>query len=191
MLLSRVFLALLLLLTGSLALADSIDINLNNSAAQLKYNASASGIGDGNAEIQGGVLLNDTNDMLSEVGLMILSPGGEEGGLSAGGGLKGVYAKQTQNGTTNNFAVIAVGAHVDYTLPGTTPISLVGEYFGSPKIISFADAERFNQYGIRLELAASPQAKIYLGYREIGFGIKATGSIIFDMGTHVGMVISF
>jgi hypothetical protein len=193
MLLHRV-LAPVLLAISPLALADSVDINMNNTSAQIKAGISASGIGDGNAELQARVLYNDTNDILADAGVFARGPGGgEEGeaGPIAGGGLKVLAATLHQPGATYNLACITLGGEFGYALPSSMPIAVVGEYLASPKILSFSDAERFNQYGVRLELAASPKAKIYLGYREVGFGIKNAGSVIFDKGTHVGLFVAF
>jgi hypothetical protein len=167
---------------------------MNNTSAQIKAGISASGIGDGNAELQARVLYNDTNDILADAGVFARGPGGgEEGeaGPIAGGGLKVLAATLHQPGATYNLACITLGGEFGYALPSSMPIAVVGEYLASPKILSFSDAERFNQYGVRLELAASPKAKIYLGYREVGFGIKNAGSVIFDKGTHVGLFVAF
>lgn len=187
--------ALLLLMFSPLAQADSVDVNMNNTSAQFKLGLSASDIGDGNAELQGGVLYNDNNNLLAEAGLMAKGPegGGEEGGAGpiGGGGLKVVAGTLQQPGVTHNLLDIALGVELGYALPSTVPIAVVGHYFGSLKILSFADTERFSQHGVRLEVGASPKAKIYFGYREISFGIKGVSSLIFDMGTHVGMSISF
>jgi hypothetical protein len=57
--------------------------------------------------------------------------------------------------------------------------------------MSFADAERFNQFGARVEVEVSPQANVYFGYREIGFGIKNGGSQTLDSGTHLGVLVMF
>jgi hypothetical protein len=189
----RTFASLALFISPA-AYADFVDINMNNTSAQFKAGMSASGIGDGNAELQSRLLYNDNSDLLVDAGLMVKGPGGgEEGeaGMIAGGGLKAVAGTLHQPTATHNLLCIAIGGEFGYALPTAIPFAVIGEYLGSPKILSFADTERFNQYGVRLELAASPQAKIYMGYREVGFGIKNTGSVVFDMGTHVGLTVTF
>ncbi len=174
--------------------ADSFDVNMNNTAAQFKLGMSASGIGDGNAELQTRLLYNDNSDLLADAGLMVKGPGGgEEGaaGLIAGGGIKVLTGTLHQPTATHNLLCIALGGEVGFALPTAVPLALIGEYLGSPKILSFSDSERFNQYGLRLEVSASAQAKIYFGYREIGVGIKDAGSFTLDKGSHVGMSVAW
>ena len=193
MLLNRVF-ASFLLAISPMAMADSLDVHMNNTSAQFKLGMSASGIGDGNAELQSRLFFNDTNDILLDAGVFARGPGGGEEGAAgpiAGGGLKVVYSKLDHAGTSYTLACIALGGEFGFALPSSIPISLIGKYILSPKILSFADAERYNEYGVRLELAASQQAKIYLGFRQIGFGAKNAGSLILDTGTHIGLVVSW
>lgn len=177
------------------AFADSFDVNMNNTAVQVKYGASASDIGDGNAEFQGRFLYNDAGNRLADVGLKVKGGGsGEEGpGLIAGGGVKGLYGAINQGVGVPAISVscIAVNAELGVSLPSTIPISLIGEYSVATKIMSFADAERYDEFVLRVEAVITPQAKIYYGYREIGFGIKNVGSVLFDSGTYAGMTLTF
>lgn len=194
MLSSRV-LALSLLLLSPAAFADSLDVNLNNNAAQFKFNSSASDFIEGNSEIHGGVLYNDVNNLFFDAGLIVRG-GGEESspGLSVGVGVKGVFGSihpTASPNTVNTVSAIGVGGELVFALPTPSRVAVVGEYFASPKIMSFADSERFNQFGVRLEVEVSPQANVYVGYREIGFGIKGSGSVSLDKGTHFGVVVSF
>ncbi|MEI7842540.1 MAG: hypothetical protein WCI39_05865 [Gallionellaceae bacterium] len=194
MFLNRVFAVTLLVLSPA-ALADSLDINMNNNAAAFKYGATADFV-QGNAELQTGLLYNDVNNMFFEAGLMVKG-GGEENapGLSIGVGAKGVFGTIPATAATNNSSIngsaIAVGGSVTLAFPTESRVAIVGEYFASPKIMSFADAERFNQFGLRLEVGVSPQANVYVGYREIGFGVKTLGGVVLDKGTHMGVSILF
>ena len=82
--------AALALFASPQAHADFVDIDMNNTSAQFKVGMSASGIGDGNAELQSRLLYNDNSDLLLDAGLMVKGPGGgEEGeaGMIAGGGV--------------------------------------------------------------------------------------------------------
>jgi hypothetical protein len=93
--------------------------------------------------------------------------------------------------TTDTLSAIAVGGAAVLGLPTAVPVAFVVEYYASPKIMSFADSERFDQFGLRLEVGVSPQARIYVGYREIGFGIKSGGSAEIDKSSFVGVTASF
>ncbi len=192
--------AALLLIVSLQAHADSFDVNMNNTSAQFKAGISASGLGDGNAEIQGRLLYNDSGDQLIDVGPVVQGPGGgggggEDGGGAAGkiagGGLRFLVANSHQPGTTYTLMCLCLGAEFGFALPTSVPLAVIADYAAAPKILAFADAERYNQYGIRLEFGASQNAKIYFGYREVGFGVKNFGSIILDKGSHVGLAVAF
>lgn len=203
MFLSRI-LAVSLFLFSSAAFADSIDVNLNNNAAAFRFNSSASDFIEGNSELSVGLLYNDANNKFVDAGLVIKGGSEEEGapGLSVGVGVKGVFGSNNRTvtaataaapavTTTDTLSAIAVGGAAVLGLPTAVPVAFVVEYYASPKIMSFADSERFDQFGLRLEVAASPQAKIYVGYREIGFGIKSGGSAELDKSSFVGVTASF
>lgn len=193
MFLNRV-LAVSLLIASPAVLADSLDVNLNNNAAAFKFNSSASDFIEGNSEIYGGLAYNDKNNMFFDAGLIV--KGGEEDspGLSIGVGVKAVFGiihPDNFPNTTNTGSALAVGGQAVFALPTPTRIAVVADYYASPKIMSFADAERFNQFGARVEVEVSPQANVYFGYREIGFGIKNGGSQTLDSGTHLGVLVLF
>lgn len=194
MLLSRVIAVTLLVLSPTV-LADSLDISMNDTSAQFKYGASASDFVEGDSEIQTGLLYNDNSNLFFEAGLAVKG-GGEENapGISVGVGAKAVLGTIPSTATAQsvNGSAIAVGGALTLALPTESRVAFVGEYFASPKIMSFADAVRFNQIGVRLEVGVSPQASVYLGYREIGFGVKtAPGSVVLDKGTHLGVSMKF
>jgi hypothetical protein len=188
--------AVALLVVSPAVLADSLDINMNNTSAQFKYGASASEFIQGNSEIQVGLLYNDTGNMFFETGMMVKG-GGEENapGLSVGVGAKAVFgtipAKNLSTNSSFNGAGIAVGGALALAFPTESRVAIVAEYFASPKIMAFADAQRFNQFGLRLEIGVSPQANIYLGYQEIGFGGQTVGSVVIDKGSRIGVVMMF
>lgn len=203
MFLSRI-LAVSLLVLSSAAFADSIDVNLNNNAAAFRFNSSASDFIEGNSELTVGLLYNDANNKFVDAGLIVKGGSEEEGapGLSVGVGVKGVFgsnyrivryatAAAPEVTTTDALSAIAVGGAAALGLPTATPVAFVVEYYASPKIMSFADSERFDQFGLRLEVGVSPQARIYVGYREIGFGIKSGGSAELDKSSFVGVAASF
>jgi hypothetical protein len=172
------------------ASADSLMANLNNNAAQVKFGVAASDLVEGNSELSAGIAFNDGSNIFGEAGLMVR--GGEENapGLSVGMGVKAVMGQINRN-CNCSVAAMAVGGELTYALPTTNRVAFVGEYFSGPKIVTFADAERFNQLGFRIEVAVSPQANAYLGYRELGFGVKSKGSYNLDSGLHAGVLLTF
>lgn len=187
----RVGMWLGLSLLSSSVMADSLLANLNNNAAQAKFGAAASEIVEGNSELNAGIIFNDASNVFAEGGLLVRGDSAENGpGLSVGVGVKAVLG-QINRSCNCTVAAMAVGGELSYALPTTTRVAFVGEYFAGPKIVTFADADRFNQLGFRIEMAVSPQASVYIAYREIGFGVKSKGNFNLDSGLNAGVLLSF
>lgn len=198
--LSRVFAVSLSVLSSVALAAESsgggnggIDINLNNNAAQFQFSAAAGEMAEG-ADLHAGLLYNDLNNVFMDAGLLAKGPdSGSDGGPIIAVGAKAIYGmmhEKINTTVTDSGLAIAVGGEIGFAVP-EAPVAVIGEFYGSPKIMTFADAERFSQYSLRLEITASPQAKIYFAYREIGFGIKKIGSLVLDSGAVVGLKASF
>lgn len=184
-------LAVSLLVFSPAVFADFLDVNLNNNAAQ--FQVSANDLIEGVSGAHAGVLYNDQSNLFFDAGVLAKGGGGEEStpGVSIGVGVKAVFGTINDTGKTSTVSGIGVGGELAFALPTPTRVAIVGEYYAAPKIMAFADAERFNQFGLRLEIEASPEASIYLGYREIGFGVKSTGSLTLDKGTVLGAHLKF
>lgn len=190
----RFFLAVFLLLLGGGAFADSFEINMNNNSAQIKFGSAAGGGAGGNAELQAGLLYNDQNNMLAEAGIKAKGGGEEEGatpGLIAGGWGGVLLGSLHQGGFVRTVSCIAIGPEIGVALPLAVPIAIIAEYRAALKIMSFFDSQRLTQLGVRMEVAGSPNAKIYFAYREISFGIRGAGNATLEMGTYVGFAATF
>ncbi len=182
--------------------ADSFDINMSNNTAQVIVGTSPQGMpSDANAEFQTAVLYNnDQGNILAEAGMLSkgVQPseddqGDVKNGTSPGfkpGGRGGFLLGSLHQGSfTRTVSCFAFGPAMVYTFPTSVPISVVAEYQVSLKIISFFDADRYSKVGLRIE-AEVPNAKIYLGYRQISFGITGAGDAILDKGVFVGLNIT-
>lgn len=173
------------------ALADALDVNLNNNTAAFKYSASVRSLNKANSEIHVGALYNDSKNTFADIGVLVKGENNSVPGMSIGVGVKALTGSIHYGPFTRNMSAIAIGGEVGYTIPTAKQIAIVGEYFAGPKITTFGDAERFNQFGLRLEYEVIPQTRAYIGYREINFGIKANDSSMLDSGWHAGVRISF
>ena len=180
--------AIFLLLFSSAAFAGSVSVNMGNNAAQFE-----AGFGsDANAEFQTGFMYNDQGSNLIDAGLMMKGGASQDGGsgLAIGGGVKGVAGNVQQAGASNVVSAIALGGRVSFTPAAFSSVDFVGEFLSSLKITTFGDADRFGQFSFRLELGP-PQAKIFIGYREVSFVLKGVGNVLFDHGGYTGVMFSF
>jgi hypothetical protein len=178
---------------STLALADTIDINLRDTSAQLQYKSSMGRDALGKTEFHMGVLYVNKNNMLGDFGLLVKDEVGSGApGLSIGVGIKGVVAKVTGNNpAASNASALALGGLVRYSPPAASRLGIVGQVYLSPNIVTFGDADRYVETGARVEFEVIPQAVVYLGYRRIGFGLKARPYAILDEGVNFGLRISF
>ncbi|MDP2759539.1 MAG: YfaZ family outer membrane protein [Sideroxyarcus sp.] len=187
----RRFIAVGLLLGSSVTLADTLDINLSNSAAQFKYGV-PSGIA-GKSSLFASLLYNDANDVLVDGGLLVLNEEGGVPGLSLGIGAKVVAASLNKVAPSRKFVSgVALGAQVRFEIPTDRRFAVIGEYHYAPGIISFGGADNFSQSAIRGEFAISPLTQAYIGYRESRFKLAnglPDGKL--DSGVHIGVRLAF
>ena len=192
MLLRRIV-ALSLLAVSTSALADTIDINLSDTSAQFQYKSSMGRDALGKTEFHLGVLYVDNNNLLGDFGLLVKDElGSNAPGFSVGVGIKGVVARvKGGNPETSNASALALGGMVRYSPPAIRRLGFVGEVYLSPNIVTFGDANRYVEAGVRMEYEVIPQAVVYLGYRKIGFGLKNQPDATLDEGFNLGVRISF
>jgi predicted porin len=178
-----------------LAIADALDISLNNNAAAFKYSVAAGALIQGNSDFNFGLLYNDSMSTLAEAGLMVKGDdGGDSPGLTLAVGAKALFAmiKNYQPGNTQNAAAIVIGGELAYAFPAVKQLSAGFYYFAGPKITTFGDANRANQWGLHADYEVAPGTKAYIEYREVNFGITSTGQTATpDNGTYLGVKLSF
>ena len=181
-------LALSLFAFSTTVLADSIDINLRDSSAQFQYGASMGRDTLGKSEIHMGFLYTNKNNSLGDLGIMVKDEVGNNApGVTVGIGIKGLIAK-AQN---NNATAMAIGGLVRFSPLTDTRFGITGLVYLSPKIVTFGDADRYVETGVKLDYEVIPQAVAYIGYRKMKFGLKLASDVILDEGVHIGVKISF
>lgn len=187
----RRLLALSLLAISPVAVADTLDINLSNSAAQFKLGMK-SGIA-GKSDVFASVMYNDVNSTLGEAGLLVLNEEGSVRGLSIGIGAKGVFGSLNKVAPVRKtVSGVALGAEARFEVPNNRRLAFIGEYHYAPKIISFGDAESYSQGAVRAEYSISALTQAYIGYRTTKFVLlNNQGKGFLDNGVHIGVRLSF
>lgn len=96
---------------------------------------------------------------------------------------------------TEAGAAIAVGGFIRHTLSQANLISLRGEIFVAPGIVSFQGVQDYFEFSGRVEYQLLDQANIYLGYRSIEADMELeTGGeaeIEFEDGLIAGVTLRF
>ncbi len=186
----RKIFAISLMSVASIAAADTLDIGLSNTTAQFKYGV-ASGLA-GKSEVYAELMYNDKNSVIGGAGLLVANDEMKVPGLTIGIGAKAIVATIKDAPGRTNSSAIALGAQVRYELPVERRVAFGGEAYFAPTIITFGDADRYQQYGARAEFSISPQLQVYAGYRKTWFVVKGSGSqSVLINGPHVGVQLSF
>ncbi len=186
----RNILAISLLSVASIAAADTLDIGLSNSTAQFKYGVPSSLAGK--SEVYAELMFNDVNSIIGGAGLLVANDEMKVPGLTIGIGAKAVAATLKNLPVRKNASAVALGLQVRYELPAERRVAFAGEAYYAPQIITFGDADRYQQLGARAEFSISPQMQVYAGYRKVWFTLKNT-SIEMPLinGPHLGVQLSF
>lgn len=192
----------LLLASVSIADAAGLDLSLSNETANLAillnpYQFSAGG---GSELILGG-FINETGDNLLYSTLM--ARGKRQSGnsvYSIGAGFRAIYGELEvpddiviAGADTETVGAIGLGMQMGVLLASSryTPIELIGEAFLAPSIASFTDADRYTEFGARLQMEVIPQARAYVGYRRLSFDTNDYNGLRIDSGFHLGMSVTF
>ncbi|MBU1424297.1 MAG: YfaZ family protein [Gammaproteobacteria bacterium] len=186
----RKILAISLISVTSVAAADTLDIGLSNTTAQFKYGVPSSLAGK--SEIYAELMYNDANSIIGGMGLLVANDEVQVPGLTIGIGAKAVAASVKWSPSRKTASAVALGAQVRYELPVERRIAFSGELYFAPQIITFGDADRYQQYGARAEFSISPQMQVYAGYRKTLFKLKnSNGDAVLINGPHLGVQLSF
>jgi hypothetical protein len=172
--------------------ADSLDLNLRNSAIQAQYNSHMGRDTLGKAEFHVGFLYVDNtydHNSLFDLGLVVKDElGSNAPGVSVGAGVKAMVGHTY--GT--NESGLALGVLAGFSPPAAPKIGIVGQLYFAPNITTFGDASKYLETGIRLEYAIVPNAAAYVGYRNIQFNLNnGSSNAAVDEGAFVGLRMSF
>lgn len=186
----RKILALSLLTVTSVVSADTLEIGLSDSSAMFRYGVPASLAGK--SEVYAEFMYNDKNSIIGGVGLLVANDEMNSPGLTIGVGAKAVFAVVKETPNRKSASALALGAQIRYELPVERRVAFSGEFYLAPRIISFGDVDRYQQYGARAEFSVSPQVQVYAGYRRIAYNIRnGGGEAVLINGPHLGVQMSF
>ncbi|MFQ5634196.1 MAG: YfaZ family outer membrane protein [Gammaproteobacteria bacterium] len=169
------------------AWAEEIDLGFNADALRIAYvhefqrNA---------LELDGGWLHHSDKGDVVHVGLNlsdIASSGSRE--LVAGLGGRIVYQdgdRRNQDGWS-----VPVGGFLLFTPQQFDRITLGAAAYFAPSVLSVGDAERYQDYTLRLAYNVMRQADVYAGLRYVKGEYDTAEDAYFDTGLHIGLTLRF
>ena len=184
----RVYLSLLgLALCCAQAVADEVDLSFNSDAARLQY---VRDLRSTTLRLDTGWLHHTDNGNVVHVGLHLadMASGGENP-LQAGLGGRLVY---TNGDLTNQdgFA-LPIGGYLRYTPNRFNRVSIAGEVYFAPDVLSLGDAKKYEEYAVRIGYNLMREADIYIGARYVKGEYKKSADARFDTGMHIGITLRF
>ena len=144
--------------------AASLDLNLSNHAAQIRFASVIGGSTAGRSEASLGFLYNDDENYVVDAGLLVIDVAGSKSpGLELGVGGKFYFA----DGDKSEAVAISLGGQVRYKLPALQRLNFGVDGYYAPNIVAFADADKMYEVGARVGYKILPTADAYIGYRRI------------------------
>jgi hypothetical protein len=174
--------------------AGAIDFRVARDMAELTYLTQTSSFGYGGADIGFGALINQYNDVVANGSIIVSgSSTGDVKGLHFGVGAK-AYAG-TLNGESDNVNIdggaVAIGGHLRYVFPSSTPVAILGEVFYAPEVTSISEFDGLREYRVDLELEVTPSARAYVGYRKLEVTYNSSIDYDVDDEAHIGVRFEF
>lgn len=167
----RVLFTLLAVVFAQSVSARSMEINLSDDAAQFKYSTLIGGTTYGRSELTYGILFNEDDVYIGEIGLLVIDEVGTGApGLELGLGPK-FYFADTDN-SDGDVAALGLGGQLRYKNLQMPRIVYHLEAYYAPSIVAFLDAENLFEILFRLEYEILPTANMFIGYRDIEVEIK-------------------
>ena len=183
---SRVILLVLAMIFTTSSYAQGIRIQLGNQTARFTYLTEAFGQDFGRLELEAGLMYTENDDYLLNIGLLVR---GESLSvpLVVAIGARAYYADITPY----KIGAIAIGADMLLSPESWGGLGLGAYFYTAPGVVSFADAEKFTEYGVYLSYQITPQAKIALGYQNIEADTTLVNNIEIDKSGYFAVSIEF
>ncbi len=183
-------LGVLLCSMSAVAQNQSLDLNLNNDAVRLMYAGSLGDNGMGGLGLDAGFLRNRDKGNVSHVGINVTGDAGMRNlptEVAVGGNLYWVDPR----GSSEDGLAVALGLRFHSIFPQYNRLGVGGHAYYAPAVLSFADADRYSEWALRVNYHIIRQAHVYVGYRRIRVKFDDGGTGTADSGVHLGLKLNF
>jgi hypothetical protein len=184
----------LLLAQSTLAKAESFELSLNDTSAQAIYGHLLGRDDYGAAHLQARLLYNDRKDtLLGSLGLDFSGAPLELPGLDLAVGVHLIGGEPLRSRHVDDFDLLSlgIGGRAVYAPAELHGLSVGGRVFYGPKILSFLDAERLIETGLRLGFAVTPVIQLFADYQNIRIDFEQHGYRSIDDSVRVGFAARF
>ncbi|QKT03265.1 hypothetical protein HUS23_05310 [Ectothiorhodospiraceae bacterium 2226] len=167
------------------AMARSLDVNLSDESARVLYSTRMATGEYGHSDVEFGFMYNEDSNAAVTAGLHIFNHGlAGPNYLGLGGRIYGIQTDDADG------LALALGGQGRWAPPELGGVGLGGHLYYAPRIVSFLDADRVQEVGVRLDYQLIPHAFIYVGHRDIRMKLS-NGTERVDRGAHLGFKLLF
>ncbi|MBU0673070.1 MAG: hypothetical protein KJ950_00325 [Proteobacteria bacterium] len=134
-----------------------------------------------------GIYNDRENTKLFGAGLDVTGKVGNVPGLSIIAGIKGYYV----SADVDDIAAGSLGGGFLYIVPGLHGLSIESTLYYCPKVFTFMDGIRMQDFGVRIAYAVAPRATVFIGYSNIRATVEIHGNQSLDETVRGGITLSF
>lgn len=167
--------------------AAELDINLSDETGEVTLSAPTDRYGMHNARAHVGVMFNDDDDIIGQVGLDSIGRVSES--LRFHVGARGYLGDLDRPDET--FSAIGIGGGLRLALATAIPVGLNLSGHFAPKVLSFSGAEGVRRYDALVDLQFAQNAGAYLGYSYMKVKLEDYRDVKVRDGVVVGVRLGF
>ena len=182
----------LFLITDTVVVADTLNIQLGSSAGRFTYASEMFGGQYGPVDLEAGIFFDEQDDVLAHLGLLVRNDTLDNPFvISIGTRLYLADVGNDPGETSADVGGLAIGGEVLFIPDNLGGLGFGFHYFIAPSIVSFLDAEGITEYGVRLDYAITEQASVYIGYQKIEADLENGETLEVDSSGFVGIGMRF
>lgn len=170
--------------------ATELELALSPESVHGEFITDSSLVGTGGANLSAGLLYNEDDDILGNLGLIVSGMPAGQTPFSFGLGARFYAGRVKQRDDQTNYN-LAIGGRAKYTIPANIPMHAGAQIFYAPKITSWSDSEQLLDFALRYEIEFVPQTSAFVGYRLVKVDLEEGGNPKLDNNVHVGIHLSF
>jgi hypothetical protein len=169
------------------AIAGEIDLSFNSDAVRIFYLHDFD-----NSDLSADVGFVNHSDKGTVINGSLFVRGFASDGnnpLEAGLGLRAGYVDGKKTDQTG--IPFAVGAFFRYALPAMDRVSVRGDVWFAPDILSLGDLDKYEDVSVRVQYALLREADIFIGARYLNTEFSNGSRALIDNGLNIGFNIRF
>lgn len=166
--------------------AQTLDLSINNESVGVDYTNQISGT---EVNFGAGLLHNQDNGDAYWASLFVADNVNKQAGILAGIGGRLYYLDADQY--DNRGTAVGLGGFVNWDIPTLTNLSLRGDLYYAPDVLSFDEVSRFTDFSLRVQYRIIEQAWLHVGYRHADMKGQSHDNQTIEEGMNLGIMLWF